>query len=389
MRAALDAGAARVAVNAEDAHLARGDELRASDVARAGPVIIDVDAIAEHRVFLSIIARRHLLTNHSVGSTRPSRVMTESAMDAEFFGAPAWAWVQLCAAVFAISTAGVMFQQLPHVPPLLLASWRMQATALLLAVGAASEWRVADGDVRARWFKTWPRLGFSGVCLGAHFGAWVAGLQTTTLARSLLLVCTTPLFLAFGALALCLPTSAGELAGAALGFCGVAMVASDRHDGERETATWQGDVLSLGAAFYIVGYMIVGADVRRWMPLCLYAGPVTAVAALSTATLSYLVEDTEGSGGVLGWAFSGVSSYFLVTMYLALVPGLVGHTGYNAVLKHISPLVVSTSLTMEPLLGSALGYAVGLADAPGWRTGVGGIVIVASVVTVIVAKGRN
>ena len=43
----------------------------------------------------------------------------------------------------------------------------------------------------------------------------------------------------------------------------------------------------------------------------------------------------------------------------------------------------------EPLLGSALGYAVGLADAPGWRTGVGGIVIVASVVTVIVAKGRN
>ena len=91
MRAALDAGAARVAVNAENAHLARGDELRASDVARAGPVIIDVDAIAEHRVFLSTIARRHLLTNHSVGSTRPSRVMTESAMDAEFFGAPAWA----------------------------------------------------------------------------------------------------------------------------------------------------------------------------------------------------------------------------------------------------------------------------------------------------------
>lgn len=48
-RAALDAGAARLAVTAEDAHLARGGELRASDVARAGPVVIDVDAIAEHR----------------------------------------------------------------------------------------------------------------------------------------------------------------------------------------------------------------------------------------------------------------------------------------------------------------------------------------------------
>ena len=41
--------AARVAVTAEDAHLARGSELRVSDVARAGPVAIDVDAIAEHR----------------------------------------------------------------------------------------------------------------------------------------------------------------------------------------------------------------------------------------------------------------------------------------------------------------------------------------------------
>ena len=119
--------------------------------------------------------------------------MTESAMDAEVFGAPAWVWAQLCAAVFAVSTAGVAFQQLTNIPPLLLASWRMQATALLLAVGAVREWRVASDDLRAWWFKTWPRLGFSGVCLGAHFGAWVAGLQTTTLARSLLLVCTTPL----------------------------------------------------------------------------------------------------------------------------------------------------------------------------------------------------
>jgi drug/metabolite transporter (DMT)-like permease len=90
----------------------------------------------------------------------------------------------------------------------------------------------------------------------------------------------------------------------------------------------------------------------------------------------------------VGWAFGGVAVNFFVTMYLAVVPGLVGHTGYNAVLKHISPLVVSTSLTMEPFLGSALGYVVGLADAPGWRTGLGGVVIVAAVITVIVSSKR-
>ena len=45
---------------------------------------------------------------------------------------------------------------------------------------------------------------------------------------------------------------------------------------------------------------------------------------------------------------------FMVVAYLAVGPGLVGHTGMNGVLRHISPLVVSISLTLEPLFGSLL-----------------------------------
>ena len=48
---------------------------------------------------------------------------------------------------------------------------------------------------------------------------------------------------------------------------------------------------------------------------------------------------------------------FAVVTYLALGPGLVGHTGYNSVLRYVSPLAVSISLTMEPLFGSVLGMA--------------------------------
>jgi hypothetical protein len=49
--------------------------------------------------------------------------------------------------------------------------------------------------------------------------------------------------------------------------------------------TWQGDVLSLGAAVAIIGYMHIGAELRQTMPLFLYAFPVTATSAafLSTA----------------------------------------------------------------------------------------------------------
>ena len=38
-------------------------------------------------------------------------------------------------AVLAVSTAGVAFGALPAVPPLALASWRMQSTSAILAVG--------------------------------------------------------------------------------------------------------------------------------------------------------------------------------------------------------------------------------------------------------------
>ena len=320
------------------------------------------------------------------------------------FGAPLWAWAQLAAAVLAISTAGIAFDRLPEVPPLRLASWRMQATSALLLVGARREWRAADAPARAFALRrdTLARLAVSGTCLGVHFGLWVAGLQSTSLSHSLLLVTCTPLFLAFGAFALGFETSRGELFGAALGVAGVALVAFDApRKSNLERVTWQGDVLSLGAAGAIVGYVLIGSELRKTMPLFLYAFPVTTTAAAFLSTAALVAGEPVAScdaksvvlGDVFGWAFVTGRSRFLrrfaVVSYLALGPGLIGHTGYNSVLKHVSPLVVSTALTLEPVFGSALGFFSGVADAPGPQTGMGGVMVVCAVATVIVATARR
>jgi len=320
------------------------------------------------------------------------------------FGAPLWAWAQLAAAVLAISTAGVAFDRLPEVPPLRLASWRMQATSAVLLVGARREWRAADAPARAFALRrdTLARLAVSGTCLGAHFGLWVAGLQSTSLSHSLLLVSCTPLFLAFGASALGFAVSRGELAGAALGVAGVALVAFDRRTSATnlERVTWQGDVLSLGAAVAIIGYMHIGAELRKTMPLFLYAFPVTSISAAFLSFAAVVVGEptsTDGDGpwllDVFGWALASPPSRllrrFAVVSYLALGPGLIGHTGYNAVLRHVTPLVVSTALAFEPALGSALGYFLGVADAPGAQTILGGAAVVCAVATVIAASARR
>ena len=41
--------------------------------------------------------------------------------------------------------------------------------------------------------------------------------------------------------------------------------------------------------------------------------------------------------------------------YLAIVPGIVGHAGFNTVLKYLSPLVITLSTTTEPLIGACIG----------------------------------
>lgn len=48
--------------------------------------------------------------------------------------------------------------------------------------------------------------------------------------------------------------------------------------------------------------------------------------------------------------------------------GLLGHTMVNNLLEHLSPLIVSVVLLMEPLVGSLIGFAFGKQDMPGLFT---------------------
>ena len=41
---------------------------------------------------------------------------------------------------------------------------------------------------------------------------------------------------------------------------------------------------------------------------------------------------------------------------LAFIAGILGHTGLNYCLKYVSPLLISISVTLEPVLGSIIGW---------------------------------
>jgi drug/metabolite transporter (DMT)-like permease len=140
-----------------------------------------------------------------------------------------------------------------------------------------------------------------------------------------------------------------------------------------------GDVFSLFGAISIIGYLHAGRYVRSWMPVFMYALPVTAVSAVVLTICAVLIEKTSWAGAgaraVFGYWRSGVFWYIL---YLALGPGIVGHTGFNFLLRFVSPFLVSMAFPLEPIVGSVLAWMAGLSPVPSALTWVGGAIMVAA-----------
>jgi drug/metabolite transporter (DMT)-like permease len=73
---------------------------------------------------------------------------------------------------------------------------------------------------------------------------------------------------------------------------------------------------------------------------------------------------------VLGIALLAVSN--------GAISQLIGHSGYNWSLRHLDPLFVAVVSVGEPVLASLLGWWL-LGEALDWRTGVGGLLILAGI----------
>ena len=307
---------------------------------------------------------------------------------------PRWVWGLLVAAVVGVSSAGALFQHVDAVPPLLRASWRLQLTSLVLFPLFMYQWQTIQEDVAQRFWtrKTWLLLSASGLALAAHFGAWVASLDETTLTHSLLFVTAHPLVIVVGMFLLAPTISTirrpmrNEALGALICFIGAGITLLDAGSSQGDqTVTVLGDALAFGGAVFVVGYIVVGRVLRTWLPIFLYAFPVTLLAALLLIPLSWLVEPDFATYGVAGWTDG---EFFIWFLLLALVAGLLGHTGLNTCLRYISPLIVSVSVTLEPVLGSIIGWLFFDSGVPGKWTWLGGLVLMSGLLTVVVASER-
>ena len=296
---------------------------------------------------------------------------------------PAHVWLVLGVAICGVSSAGAIFTHVDEIPPLLRASWRLQLTALILAPFALFQYSSIESDVKSKLFEssTLKIIVASGIFLALHFGFWVTSLDYTSLTHSLLFVTAHPLVILIGMFLFVRKPNRLELLGGIAAFAGAAISMLDAGDvqGDRSVTIF-GDQLAFLGAVFVVGYIVCGRILREWMPLFLYAFPVTLIGGLLLIPASWLLESNYADYGAFGYVSHETLAWFIL---LAFIAGILGHTGLNYCLKYVSPLLISISVTLEPVLGSIIGWMFFSTGIPGLWTWIGGPILLLGIISIL------
>jgi len=259
--------------------------------------------------------------------------------------------------VLAVSAAAI-FIRLADAPALAIAFWRCALGVVVLAPFAVYRREKMPGG------RGLVVLVLSGAALGAHFGFWISSLDYTSVAASVVLVSTAPVFVALLAyLVLGEKTSRVSLLGIFIALAGSALIASD---GSVGSAALFGNVLAVLGAATIAVQLLIGRSFRTGGVGALPYSIVVYAAAAAVLLPAALV-----SGDRL-WGYSGETWLWLWAITLG--PQILGHTVFNWALRYVEAAVISGTVLAEPVVSALLAWWI-LSEKPGAPTIVGGAVV--------------
>jgi drug/metabolite transporter (DMT)-like permease len=223
----------------------------------------------------------------------------------------------------------------------------------------------------------------AGFILAVHFGSWITSLEYTSVASSVVLVTTTPLWVSLLA-----PIFLGEktpriaFVGMAIALLGGVIIAGvdvcgwgpgglscQVASGSQGGRTLLGDVLALFGAIAAASYLMIGRHLRRKISLTPYVFLVFSAAAFFLI-LAMLVVD--------GIPPRLPGKVYLWLLLLAIVPQLLGHSIFNWSLKYLPTGYVSVNLLGEPVGSIILAYFF-LNEVPPAVKIIGAILILAGI----------
>ncbi len=250
----------------------------------------------------------------------------------------------LVTGILAVST-GAIFARLAEAPALVIAAYRVGLSVVVLTPVAFFWVRHELGRLSGR------DVGIAilaGLFLALHFATWISSLDHTSIANSVVLVNTNPLWVAVLTPLVTRERLARKtLAGIVLSVLGGAVIGAGDFAVGGEALF--GDLLALAGSVCAAVYLLLGRNLRARLSLLAYIQLCYGAAAV-------ILWGIVLSAGlpISGFETDTVAAFWA----MALVPQLIGHTSYNWSLKWFSAGMVAVSLLGEPIGATLLGYIV-------------------------------
>jgi drug/metabolite transporter (DMT)-like permease len=278
----------------------------------------------------------------------------------------------LALAVVAVSTSAPLIRA-ADAPSLAIAFWRnalaLPVLGALVLARARTRREVRRLDARERRL-----IVLAGLFLAAHFATWVPSLAFTSVASSVALVATQPVWAAL--IARWRGHHVPRLAWWGMAAAMAGTVALTGVDVSIAPRALFGDLLALTGGALAAAYVTVGAEVRRTVSTTVYA-----TACYATAALVLLVVCAVGSQPLTG--YDGAT--WLALAGTVVGPQLLGHTLVNRVLRTTSPVVVSVAILFE-IVGAAVIAWIAFGEVPPASAVPAAALIVVGVVLVVRAN---
>jgi drug/metabolite transporter (DMT)-like permease len=283
--------------------------------------------------------------------------------------------------ILAVSTASlfIRFAQ-EYTSSITIAAFRLGLAALILLPYTMIRHRQELKSLTPTDLK-WALL--AGLILAVHFASWITSLEYTSVASSVVLVTTTPLWVSLLA-PIFLREKTPRIAFLGMGIAllgGVIIAGTDicvweagsiqcqLIPGSSAAESLLGDFLALIGAIAAASYLMIGRHLRKKVSLTPYVFLVFSAAAIFLVITMLILEGIPPR-------FPG--QVYLWLVLLAVVPQLLGHSIFNWSLKYLPTGYVAVNLLGEPVGSIILAYLF-LNEVPPAVKIIGAILILAGI----------
>jgi drug/metabolite transporter (DMT)-like permease len=259
----------------------------------------------------------------------------------------------LVSGVLAVST-GAIFARLADAPSLVIAAYRVGLATLLLTPLA---WIKARNELLNLSPRELKLAAVSGLFLAFHFATWISSLEFTSVANSVVLVNTNPLWVG-----LLTPLLTRERIKAAVAMSIIISVVGG---------------IIIGAGDFAIGGRALLGDFKLSLLAYIYVCYGCAALFLWLIVLGFRLQ------------ISGFSTNTYATFWaMAIITQLIGHSSYNWALKWFSATLIAISLLGEPIGSTILAYIIFNEGLTGSKV-IGGVLILSAICISAASENRT